>query len=255
MPHASTHYTESLNQNQAHRDWLQEAITLADDAVDFSKVDLVVLMATPNATAIPRGPTWFGFEGEGGALIADGVEILNGMTSGADLFHWGEIWLPHVMGHSLGLADLYSTSPPTGYTRPFSLMDLTSSEAPGYLAYERWVLGWLDDNQMLCLTESKKVSLTPIELKEGLKAAIIPKSTTRAVVVQSRRALGWDSKLSRAGAVVYVVDTTIKSGNGPIQVQNEKQALILGESITVEGVTIKLTAAESGSDTVQVTFN
>ena len=63
--------------------------------------------------------------------MADGVGIPNGITSGADLVNWGFLWLNHEVGHSLGLADLYSYE--TGFaafTGHFSIMNDIGGEAP-----------------------------------------------------------------------------------------------------------------------------
>lgn len=254
MSQPSTVYASAITTFEQHRDWLQEAIDLADASVDFSGAELVLLIATPNAEAIAYGPTWLGFYGPGGALEADGVQITNGITSGADLLVWGGIWLDHELGHSLGLVDSYSFTEPTGFTRPFSLMDLISSSAPEYLAYERWLLGWLDDDRVACLPESATLLLAPIEQPEGLAAAMVPLSATRSLVVESRRALGWDHALTTPGAVVYTVDTNVASGSGPIRVLNGQQALAPGESLSVEGITIEVVDAGPAGDTVTLTL-
>ncbi len=102
---------------------LAAAIDLADADVDFLTTDVVLVMATRNATQIAFGPTFVGFAGAGGGLNADGVQINNGITSGADLPFWGGLWLNHEMGHSLSLVDLHSFTSPEGFTRPFSMMD------------------------------------------------------------------------------------------------------------------------------------
>ena len=253
MSKPSTEYAAAIKTYQGHRDWLQEAVTLADGAVDFSDGDVVVLIATPAAKAISYGPTWMGVGGASGSLVADGAAITNGVTSGTDLLSWGGIWLNHELGHSLGLPDLYDFNSSGGFTRPFSLMDLISSEAPGYFAYSRWLLGWISDPQVVCLSASEQVTLAPIEAKGGLKLAVVPLSSTRAVVVESRRAIGLDKALKREGAVVYTVDTTVTSGHGPVQVHNDRKALLAGESVTVEGVTIALLSSDGAGDTIVVT--
>ncbi|MCB9751035.1 MAG: hypothetical protein H6713_13685 [Myxococcales bacterium] len=254
MSQPSTEYASAIQAFASHRDWLQEAISLADPSVDFSDAELVLLIAAPNADAIAYGPTWIGFDGPGGALEADGAAIKNGITSGADLLSWGGLWLDHELGHSLGLVDSYSFIEPTGFTRPFSLMDLISSDAPEYFAYERWLLGWLDDARVACLPESTTVRLSPIERDEGLAAVMVPLAATRSLVVESRRAIGWDQALSREGAVVYTVDTTVASGEGPIRVLNDQQALGVGDSLSVEGVTIAVLDSSEDGDTVALTL-
>jgi hypothetical protein len=108
-------------------------------------------------------------------------------------------------------------------------MDHTGSEAPEYLAWERWHAGWIDDEQILCLESDSVAELTRIEAEGGTKAAIVPVGPTEAVVVESRRAVGYDLALTREGAVVYLVDTSIESGQGPIRVVNDRRALLEGE--------------------------
>ncbi|MEO1481157.1 MAG: hypothetical protein AAFU77_03550 [Myxococcota bacterium] len=249
---SSAYYGEAARRFEPHRDWIQEAMDLADEDVDFSQTDLVLVMATPNATDIPFGPTWTGFFGPGGLLRADGNEIANGITSGADLLFWGGLWLTHEMGHSLGLVDLYSYSSSGGFTRPFSLMDLINSSAPEYLAYERWLLGWIDDAQVTCLSGDGKVTLTPVEVQGGPKAVVVPLSSSRVLVVESRRALGYDADLEREGAVIYTVDASIPTGGGPIVVANGMRALRDGDEVEVEGVRVKVRDANVDGDTVSI---
>ena len=254
MSGPSTNYAAAIKTYQGHRDWLQEAVTLADAEVDFADADVVVVMAVPTAKAIGYGPTWMGVGGAGGALVADGAAITNGVTSGADLLYWGGIWLNHELGHSLGLPDLYDFKGNGGFTRPFSIRDLISGSAPGYFGYSRWLVGWLADPQVACLPGAGEVKLSPIELPGGVKIAMVPRGPSRALVVESRRAIGLDKALTREGAVVYTVDTAIDTGSGPIQVHNSREALLVGESVTVDGVTVQVLKADGAGDSVKLTF-
>ena len=47
---------------------------------------------------------------------------------------------------------------------------------------------------------------------------VVPLTETTALVVESRRILGYDSHLSKEGALVYKVDTSVPTGEGPIVV-------------------------------------
>jgi len=93
---------------------------------------------------------------------------------------------------------------------------------------------------------------------------MLPISSTRVVVVDSRRATGIDKSIKKTGALVYVVDSTKQSGYGPIQVfpidltndpiyVNAPRAL--GESVSIEGYTISVTASGANGDTVSITRN
>ena len=241
------------------RAYLQEAVTLADPAVDFTGVQAVYVLTNPGATAISYGPAFTAvYPGDG--LTADGQTILNGTASGLDLLSWGALWLNHEAGHTLGLVDLYAASGDTHrFVGGFSNMGLISGLAPGYLAYERWLLGWLDDTQIFCQqTPAQTVSLTAIEAVGGLKAVMVPTGPTSAVVVESRRPFGEDAALPKAGALVYTVDTAILSGAGPVKVfpdlADKYQApLASGEQVTVGKVTVQVVEAASLGDVVRVT--
>ena len=49
---------------------------------------------------------------------------------------------------------------------------------------------------------------------------VVPLTETTALVVESRRRLGYDLRLSKEGALVYKVDTSVLSGEGPIVVDS-----------------------------------
>jgi M6 family metalloprotease-like protein len=244
-------YGASLSSFIEHRAFIEEAVTLADPEVDFSATDVVVVMAAPNAHAVPYGPTWMGVVGW--EIEADGNAIANGITSGSDLLFWGSKWLNHELGHSMSLPDLYDYNGPSGFTRPFSLMDLISSAAPEYLAWERWQLGWLDDAQILCDPIGEELLLTPIETAGGPKAAMVKTSKHRVVVAESRRALGYDLALDPTGVVVSVVDAGIASGSGPIRVLNDQTSLGLGEQLVIDNLTIEVVSSSVEGDTLLIT--
>jgi hypothetical protein len=131
--------------------------------------------------------------------------------------------------------------------------------APEYFAWERWTLGWLTDAEVACIESgSATVTLEPIERAGGTKMLVARLGPSRAVVVESRRRLGYDTALAREGALVYLVDTSVASGKGPIRVQPENDAdlvkssalLRTGDSIIVAGVRISVVASGSSGDRV-----
>ena len=256
---AST-YAAAIKTYEGHRDFMQETMDLADDEVDFSDADAVLVVATPNAQEIGYGPAWMGMPYD--PLSADGQVITNGVTSGADLPYWRGGWYPHELGHSLGLPDLYGASIPGrgGWTRPFSLMDLISGSAPGYMGYSRWILRWLDDSQVRCIHDDATVELAALATEGGPKLAIVPLSASTALVAEVRRAITYDSDLVREGLVVYAVNTNNMGrtggsyGAGPMEVLNDANALRPGESVVHSGVSFKVLRSGSDTDLVQITF-
>lgn len=256
---------------EKHRDYIIEAARLADADVDFSSTDSLIILANPDASGIGNsGPAFSAIRGNG--ITLDGKYISNGATSAYDLNFWKSIWLNHEISHSMGLVDLYASTQSDAsnsydghrYVGEFSYMGLSSysSNSPSLLAFERWNLGWIEDSQIECMKGNSLTKvITPIENTGGTKAIIIPISRTKAVVVESRRAVGLDKALVKSGALVYVVDSSIQSGRGPVQVypsdlKNDPRFLqaprAVGESIVVEGYTIKVTQADASGDTVEI---
>lgn len=259
MSKPSTEYTFATF--HGHREYIQEAVNLADSAVDFSGVDQIVVITNPDTQSFSNGPTLTGNINSGG-INADGHIIYNAVTSGYDLNFWGFLWLNHESGHSMGLVDTYGYGSESTheFVGGFSLMGLISGRAPEFLAYERWQLGWLDDTQIYCQqTNDETVYLTAVEKEGGIKAIIVPTGPTSAVVVESRRAVGYDSQLPNNGVLVYTVDSSISSGYGPIQVFPKDDPpyyynapLALNETVTVGHVTIRVVQATADVDGVQV---
>ena len=255
-----------------HRDYISEAAKLADTDVDFSKTDSLIILANPDAKGMGySGPAFAAIRKSG--LTLDGKYISNAATSAYDLNNWKSIWLNHEVTHTLGLVDLYAFTQSNSanrydnfrYTGEFSYMGLSSyeSNAPSLFAFERWNLGWINDSQIKCLKDPKSTELiSPVQTPDGVKAVVVPISRTKAVVIESRRAIGIDKNIVKSGALVYVVDSSIQSGQGPIRVfpsdvssdpRYLKAPRGLGESVTAEGVTIKVIKSENSGDTVEIT--
>lgn len=262
----STHYGEGIKSFEGHREFIQEAVDMADPDVDFSGADLVIVLTNPEAENIPIGPAFRALRSSNG-IQADGVSITNGVTSGFDLKNrWetdgrGFLWLNHETGHSMTLPDLYAYDDSSlRFTGSFGLMG-DKGNAPEYFAFERWMLGWLDDNQIVCQeSDETTTTLSAIETAGGTKAVIVPTGETTAVVVESRRAKGYDTNLVKEGAIVYTIDTSIPSGEGPLRVQNvdnndpdwDQAPLAVGDSVKVGNVTITVVETTDDGYTVRV---
>ena len=244
--------------------YMEEAMNLADAAVDFSDADQIVVLNDPdtspffNGPAFVSAPFWDGLE-------ADGNTIYSGTTSGRDLSGWGAAWLNHETGHNMGLPDIYSYNDSGFATHRFvggfSSMGLISGNAPDLFAYEKWFLGWLRDDQIFCHETSEiSITLTPVETADGLKAVMVPTGPSTLIVVESRRNLGLDINMAEGGVVVYKIDASIETGNGTIEVFPKdappfynSAPLGMGETITVDGVTIEVVGVSAESDTIKVT--
>lgn len=79
-------------------------------------------------------------------------------------------------------------------------------------AWNQYLLGWLSDSQIACIELStlngNEVDIVPLqESKSGYRIAIVPLSETRAIVVESHRAVGYAKDLGASGVLVYLMDT------------------------------------------------
>ena len=271
MSKPSTQYAPLTQSFNTHRAYIAEAAALADSEVDFSSTDSIVILSNPDARGLGMaGPAFAAIRGNG--LTLDGKYISNGTTSAYDLNYWKSIWLNHEITHTMGLVDVYAATRENAannydghrYVGEFSYMGFSSFEgnAPGLFAFERWNLGWLDDSQIVC-SSAKEISqlITPVQSAGGIKAVIVPLSRTKALVVESRRAIGLDSKIAKTGALVYIVDSSVQSGYGPVKIYPSSVSTdprylqaprAVGESVTVEGITVSVTSATSAGDTVSI---
>lgn len=262
MSKPSTGYGWSSLSFALHRAYIQEAIDLAvASGADFSSADAFLVMANPDTTAFANGPAFCANVGSG--VTADGKIFLNGATSGRDLLFWGAPWFNHEIGHTMSLPDLYPfTGSANRFVGDFSLMGNTGGSALEFLAWERWQLGWLEDNQVVCAKPGvTTVTLSAIESVGGVKMVIAPISATTAVVVESRQALGLDTKITKAGPLVYYIDTSIASGLGPIKVLpidetdslKRSAPMTVGQTISYSGISVRYISGGTSAPTVEVT--
>jgi hypothetical protein len=135
--------------------------------------------------------------------------------------------------------------------------------------WNRYLLGWLADSQINCLNAAEINStgvtqlINPIERVNDLtKAVVVRLSSTKVLVIESRRNEGFDVLTSaQEGTLVYTVDMTIQSIQGGWKVQRRPgstdlslrdAALRLGDVITVEGLRIEIVGRDQNGDTVKI---
>jgi hypothetical protein len=119
------------------------------------------------------------------------------------------LWIHEIL-HSQGMA-LHAPGNgfPTGLGQDQEGASLTIG------MWEQFLLGWLKDSQVYCAPASSlttsTIVLNPLEVASSkLKTAIVPLSKTQALVVESRRPVGYSSGWDKVdgGVFVYLVDTT-----------------------------------------------
>lgn len=245
MPKSSSEYGLGRGVSFAqHKAYIEDAIAAAGSSVDYSATDVIIIVSAANAPDMANSPAFTPFPG--GGVVAGGKRIDNGVTVGTDFPGRQDRVLAHELLHTLGLVDLYSFADPSKlfqFTGPFSIMGDVTTPLPGPSAWERWVLGWIDDRQVACVggTEAT-ITLEPVSRAgTGVKAAVVSGGDGTAVVVEARSTEGMDAG-GPGGVVVYSVDPRVGSGYGPIRMATDggtvRGPLQAGESVTVGRATV-----------------
>ena len=289
---------QSLGYTQL-RDFDSEAARLADPYVDFLEYD--ILMTVLPGQHFSGGTAIGSVETDEGVVPSTvRINALSPLTrfieGRRDHTDWG--WVAaHELLHTLGLADLYPRrltvepieGPPGRVRLPawFGIMGLEThfllnQDDPRVrhyfgaregrsrslraldgeiLAWSRWQLGWLQADQVRCVTgDDETVVLEPVAADPGTGTAMaaIPLTANEAIVIESRRLIGRDKgRLIEEGVLVYRVNASISTGRLPIKVVGVPDGgfpvLQVGESVTVRGYTITVVADDGDTHTVSIT--
>ena len=208
----------------------QAAIDAVDPEVDFSTIELVILVFPDNPPIPTTKHMEFGFGSMQHFNRSDGVTIdprhvfsdegwVRNYVGGAGYFDHPlrPLWtyLAHEVGHVLSLPDWYVREANLGEdfipgldfaTGPMSHFDVMSSQdgpSRTFASWTRWLLGWLGDDRVVCLDiESVRAAgevefdLLPLDLYEpGVKTIIIRTGQFEGLVIESRRAIFPDHDL------------------------------------------------------------
>ncbi len=268
--------------------FLTAALAAADPLVDFTGIRAVYFLAPKDQTVfVESAQSFFGSTPQSATSTNEGF-IGNSALAGQffDLYprtYWS-YWV-HETGHMFYLPDLFDQSGQYGAKQlpipggPFSGFDMMATQdgpSRTLSAWLRWIMGWMSDSQLLCKPapeiSTMQAMLVPIDNRiAGLKSIMIPVTDTKLIAIESRRPSRFDCETTpvRNGIIVYTVDTTLGHGEGMQQlVAPQGRGLIrecsfivppqydamlkVGDSVTVEGVTIKLIKSNV-YDTVLIT--
>jgi hypothetical protein len=253
-----------------------KAFELAKKTLDVSDFEILIY-APPLSTTreqIAVGP----------AFIANSINdknatMLDGQSYEVDKFGFTTA---HEIGHLLGIADLYNfyaaNEAAAGgikdafilqfkYMGIFDLMNYAGGDAVELTSWNRWITELIGDSQIRCLPSSETTTfLTAVEVNGGIKGAVIPISRTEVIVLESRRALRFDSRLGKSndGVLVYKIDSSIQNGAGPSRVIRKtgstdamfRDALLKNQDeLIVDGYKIKVVSSSTTGDAVVVVRN
>ena len=246
-------------------DYVREAVKIADPSIDFTGADVLVIAVPAEVTrkqiaafiaesSEARFPNQ-GFQTNEKKMM--NTLVMAGPTSNKDgeLLNWA-----HELGHNFGLTDIRNTQDKTKQdSSDLGIYDLMNSGlAPELLAWNRFIVGGLNDNQVRCVTSGTTTHLLrPVAMPiNEEKMVVIPTGRFKAIAVESRRAIGFDAPMGTLseGVIVYEIDTTIPYNLSAMKLVprvgsvdkewRRDAALKLGDSVTTQGW--KITVMESG---------
>ncbi|MFF9346905.1 M6 family metalloprotease domain-containing protein [Streptomyces sp. NPDC014734] len=227
MPRPSDWYGMQRDWDSERRGaYLRDALGVADPKVDFSRFDIVYLVADPDAPGVD----------------SDATKVVNFSRplriDGADLRRVVTVFeqhppdrnvLAHETGHVLDLPDLYHR-PSDGkgdwdtYVGDWDVMGSQFGLAPDFFGWHKWKLGWLEREQVICVQRSRVVTLEPIAAVPapgaslGIRLAVIRTGEGSAVAIEARGATGNDRATCAEGVLLYRVRNETPSGGGPVDV-------------------------------------
>ncbi|MCQ4084831.1 M6 family metalloprotease domain-containing protein [Streptomyces sp. RB6PN25] len=227
MPSNSTSYGwPGTPPYASQQQYVLDATTAAAIAgVDLSQYDMFYIVPTKNATAINNSPTYIWNSGNPGVVV-NGTTVKWAVTFGQDIWGpWGYHIADHETGHTFGLPDLYSFTGDTHqYVGGWDIMGNIGGPGNQYFGWQSWKLGWTNDSEVSCMTTpgtSLRTPLNPVEyapVSGRWRIVVLKTGSTSAYVVESRRSALNDPSLCSTGVLIYKVDWSVTTGNGPIQV-------------------------------------
>lgn len=249
--------------------YLQYVVDKVDEYYDFSKFDVVIFEEVRTVTdrEHPQFVPWVARKSEKIRIQSDEGEIDNMVVSGGDQTRDIQNWL-HEFGHNLGLTDRnWQTDSKPGFDLMFGWYG-----SPEMSVWNRWLLGVLEDSQIDCKTDtaSSVHHIRPLAWQESVKkGVVIPLSRFEALVVESRRRLGYDALFGKEseGVYVYRINTNTKiyekTENKPVDVIRPARSkpimdwaldasLDPGESVTSDGWKITVKEAGDFGDVVEI---
>jgi len=139
--------------------------------------------------------------------------------------------LIHELGHLFGFIDLYIIKPgnyfiaqtPGGYD---------AMNASGeFLAWQRWLQGWITDANVNCFDfadPTATVQLKPLgKATTGIQMTVIRISAKKALILESRKGTSTDPSTGNDGLLVYEMDLSVQSLQGPIRIIPKNTPLTL----------------------------
>lgn len=278
MPADSSTYGFDRNSftHEKFKSFMRTAVGLADPDVDFSMYDMVFVASaegaeTDSVAFIDPPPEQ--------AIVADGVPIRHGLSVGGRagmttfIDGFGSPHLLHELVHIFGIPDLYTNvAPHHQYAGAWDIMGQVEPLGNGLLGWHKWKMGWLDE-EVTCLDKTGDITITlaPMEGAGTSKLLAVRTGASTAYAVEYRTKVGHNSRACTEGVLVYEVDTSVASGQGPLRIKPARPdgadlqtcgylynaPLRAGDVVedTADGVRVEVISMDAAGATVKVTYS
>jgi M6 family metalloprotease-like protein len=232
MPAASTAYGIRRDWDPALRGaYLHDALTAADPRVDFSRYDVVYLVADPDAPGVNSDATKVvNFEQP---LELDGHQLRRVVTV-FERHPPDRYVLAHETGHLFDLPDLYHR--PVGnrsdwdtYVGDWDMMGSQFGLAPDPFGWHKWKLGWLEDRNVKCVRDDSGTSRHTLRAlgaplgrgpdgRPDTRLLVVRTGPYEVLAIEARAPVGNDVGVCTSGVLLYRVRSDADSADGPVEV-------------------------------------
>ena len=271
LPKTAYEYAGEWNHFPQMENYAKEVLFRADPLVNFSKYRIVYIIPTDNVKrffqvgpVIASGASTYYSSSEGpikNLVVGTSPEISMGGIK------WK--WLAHETGHLFGIDHPHSyENNDKKLASIFSLMDF-GYVAPGLYGIERWIAGWMPEQQIRCIDGRKKNEFNFIHKIQPLGSSnedeiiSIRLSENRMLLAENRQRNDFDDLPNGyEGLLIYEVDSA--RINGPVrpilgsryEIDLSKPeyngsrvvgTLRVGESVIFEGIQITVLDNKDGT--------
>ncbi|CAN1495593.1 M6dom_TIGR03296, M6 family metalloprotease domain [Microbacteriaceae bacterium] len=245
-------FFEGRFNGSAYSSLARTVIKEVDAKIDFTGANFLFIVFPPGLTSEEIGTFLVDTQNNFGT---DEGEILNLIMAGGDYVDT-DTYI-HEFAHGLGLTDIRDTTDLGNQNSDGMFYDMMNNPTyPELLVWHRFLLGFLENNQLHCKTNSEASThwLVPVASEsEGTKGVVVPINETEALIVESRQPIGYDNRLAGAdnliGSVVYTLDSKVPYRRTPVKVV---EVLKTGESVEVMGYRFSLVESGTYGDVVKI---